>query len=112
MNNYDDDFMPPEWQDDSLYVETLEDVEVPDMVDENMEGVTDGTVSTDIAYVEDITNTDLQIVGEETFETYETEPATIADFAPVTTYHYDEDGDFVVDLDENGNPVDPDTEII
>lgn len=91
------DAIPDDWQDDSLYVVSLDEVKVPDDPSPDMEGVTDGTKSTDHTVVEDTTETTISYDGDETFEEYETEPAFVDGFVPVKKYHFDEDGNFVID---------------
>lgn len=95
--NEKDDFIPEEWQDDSLYVGSMDDVIIEPEPGYDVEGVTDGTKSTDIVPVSDTTDTELDTIGNETTETIETEPAFINEWKPVKKYHFDEDGNFVVD---------------
>lgn len=91
------DMIPENWQDDSLYVKSLDEVEIPSEPSSDMEGVTDGSTSTDLVEVEDTTEATVTYEGDDTYETYETEPAFVSEFVPVKAYHLNEDGEFVID---------------
>lgn len=92
-----DDILPLDFVDSQLNAESLDDVEIPVMPSSDMEGVTDGTTSTDIGTVVDNTNVTVVVTGMETTQTYETEPKNIGTFVPVKAYHYDENGNFIID---------------
>lgn len=93
----ENDYIPEDWVDSQLDVESLDDIEVPTEPDTSIEGVTDGTESTDLITPTDTTEVEITVEGEESSETYETEFPLQQEFVPVKAYHYDEWGNFVVD---------------
>lgn len=91
------DYIPEDWVDSQLDVKSLDDIVVPTEPDSSMEGVTDGTTSTDLITPTDTTNVQVTVTGKESVETYEVELPLTQEFTPVKSYHYDEWGNFVID---------------
>ena len=93
----ENDYIPEDWVDSQLDVGSLDDIKVPTEPSTSIEGVTDGTMSTDLITPTDTTGVEITVQGKESSETYETEFPLQQDFVPVKAYHYDEWGNFVVD---------------
>ena len=91
----DEDILPDGMVDSMLYVDSLDDVPVPTPPTSG-EGITDGTTSTDLTDVKVDDDTVISTSLDEVTETYYTD-VDMEGFTPVSEYHYDENGWFVVD---------------
>lgn len=91
----DEDVLPDGLVDSMLYVDSLDEVPVPTPPVDG-EGVTDGSTSTD--YITPVTDDDVTITeyDNDLVEIGYTD-VDIVGFEPVKTYHYDENGFFIID---------------
>ena len=91
----DEDVLPDGMIDSMLYVDSLDDVPVPTPPTTG-EGVTDGSTSTDFITPTVENNQTTKTEFDEVTETYYND-VDFDGFSPVTSYHFDENGMFVID---------------
>ena len=91
----DEDILPYGMIDSMLYVDSLDDVPVP-TPPASGEGVTDGSTSTDFITPTVENNQIVKTELDEVTETYYRD-VDFTGFEPVTSYHFDENGMFVID---------------